>query len=230
MGDGQWYDEREYNTPEARKKREEYNKERERAIEAEKKDICDFVKRLNDDTINSLNKFKQKKYKEYELNSNTAFAKIKDRLDKKSMIENDIKDIKEKLNSRISTFFISENTIKELKKTLEDLTSKLEPLNSDLEKYQTIYDTMKFVEQLRLKYYNEKNTHPNNGLDTIDFFSYLVNCETIVHTTAEYATTDAVVVDTNTNTNDVALAEATRIHNKYLKYKQKYLNLKNKIN
>jgi hypothetical protein len=56
-------------------------------------------------------------------------------------------------------------------------------------------------------------------LSIYEFLSEFSNCEVIVNTTAQYVSTD-----------DVALAEATLIRNKYLKYKQKYLTLKNKIN
>ena len=66
-------------------------------------------------------------------------------------------------------------------------------------------------------------------LSVSEFFSESSYCEVLVHTTAQVVDIDNAKI-VNTNTYNGTLVEATRIHNKYLKYKQKYLNLKNKIN
>ena len=177
---------------------------KERAREAEKKDICDFVKRLDADTVNKLNEIKQKNYSHNELKSSSS---KRDEMQYEILLkQKDIKDI----NEKISYFFISSDTKKELNNKRDGLTATLTSLTSNLEKFKNICKVNVFVDKLRINYNNYKY---NNNLDESSFYSYLLDCDVIT-----YATTTNYVEENN------------RMKNKYLKYKQKYLSLKNKIN
>jgi DNA repair exonuclease SbcCD ATPase subunit len=129
------------------------------------------------------------------------------------MLRNSINEINSELekisNSKFTAFITSKSTIANLNSDLKSLTNELNTLDSRVkrlnEKLINIKDSKAFVDDLHQAYLGKNSSR----LSTSDFFSYLDNCQVIVQ-------------DANTNN--------TLIKNKYLKYKQKYLNLKNKIN
>ena len=116
-------------------------------------------------------------------------------------INNNISNITNELNSILT---IRQTTKDKLNQQLTDLRRQLR----DVGYYKLVVDN---------NFDNYRNI--NELLSISEFFSDLNSCEIIPHARAEVL-----------NTNGVPVAEAIRIRNKYLKYKQKYLSLKNKIN
>ena len=127
-------------------------------------------------------------------------------------INNNISNITNELNSILT---IRQTTKDRLNQRLTDLGRQLR----DVTYYKLVVDS------------NFNDYHNiDERLSISEFFSALNTCEIIPHARAEVLNTNARAEVLNTKINDVAVAEATLIRNKYLKYKQKYLSLKNKIN
>jgi hypothetical protein len=178
--------------------------------EAQKKNMCDFFNSIDNNTAVQLKKIKQQ-YNSYYTFSDRNIIIINDKINKTN----------EELNSM---FTFKQTTKDRLNNELRNLEAQL----LDIHNSKALVDSV---------YNNYKNYHGNGSikLSIAEFFSELSNCEYIVHTTAEVVddpknvqVVNAEVVNGKFNNNN--MVEATRIRNKYLKYKQKYLNLKNKIN
>ena len=147
-----------------------------------------------------LNEIKQKKYPYHKIESSKT--KKEDTNYEIYLIEKKIKNINGTLDSKINKFFTFDSTINELNIERADLTTKLERLNSNLKEFNDKYEVYLFVNNLY-------NTYNHTKLDKDIFYYYLLDCD--------------VITDTTTVAGD-------NMKNKYLKYKQKYLSLKNKIN
>ena len=214
MGDGQWFPER---TKEEREQDEQRYREEKRINELHKKNVCEFLKSVDADTVNKL-KIIKNQYKEYEQLTYTTERDIKMKInlleEEMVMVRNSInetnKELKKISDSKVTAFFTTESTIANLKSDQKSLTDELIRLENQVkrlnEKSINIKNANSFVDNLFQAYRNYLGINTNtNKLYISDFYSYLDNCKVV-------------------NTND------TLIKNKYLKYKQKYLNLKNKLN
>jgi hypothetical protein len=192
--------------------------------------VCDFFNSLDTTTHEQLKTIKQQYKNYYEFDS--LIREINKNIGEYT---NAINTATDELNSRF-TFF---------KTTKEELTMKIRALNQRITNLRTnlenINNFKSFIDNLYPKYKEYVKTVMTTStwkisqhtLNVDKFFSTLVSCERIVHTTAQVVDIPySTVIHTNTNNkeNTNNIPEATRIRNKYLKYKQKYLSLKNKIN
>jgi hypothetical protein len=190
--------------------------------------VCEFFNSLDNDTLKQLKLIKERysKYVEFDTTIRDITSNI---VNYNKTIKTDTAELKSSF-----TFF---------KDTKEGLTRNISTLNQRIINLKTnltdINNSKLFIDNLYLKYKDYVRNNMNNKtwetsqhtLDVYTFFSRLVSCERIVHTTAHVVHTPTVKVVAKTTSNNVeAKTEATLIRNKYLKYKQKYLSLKNKIN
>jgi hypothetical protein len=190
----------------------DYLEKRNRADnEAQKKIVCDFLNSIDYSKVVRLKEIKQR-YNSYEKISENIInpkplghAYTIDDIGKKNTgpLVDSIVDINNKLKSILTIRQTTKDSLN------QQLTSLMAQLND-------IINSKSFVDNI----YDEYSRIPNARLSVGNFFSLLDDCEVLVPTTAEFI---------NQN-NSVETAEARVFKLKYLKYKQKYLNLKNKVN
>ena len=181
--------------------------------EIQKKKICDF--------INIIDPIKLKQLKLIKLHY-SGYSNFDD--DEITLLRNKIADIHDELNTTFNfipiTFSLS--TKKKLNQQLTSLNAKLE---------EVIY-CKSFVDKIHQEF---KLSH-DKYLSVGNFFRMLDDLDKCrpINATAEVINTNATAVviptDKTNKIDSESTLEATKLAQKYFKYKQKYLNLKNKVN
>jgi hypothetical protein len=178
---------------------------------AQKKSVCDFFNSLDDYYVRRLKETK-KLFTNYEqFDEKTIF----DTMDLKKKTEKELKSI----------FTIREDTKKRLNSEVELLIDKASNTYSANTFVEDLYKT--YARHMGINTREDENIKDYKKIFPIsEFFSYLVNCEKVVDTNNVVLNVTTGVAKGVSN----GVAEDSRMKNKYLKYKQKYLSLKNKIN
>jgi len=188
----------------AKREREAAQREA-REREAQKKSVCDFFNSL--DVVYFGRRLKETKqlFTKYEqFDEQAIFATMKD-----------LKETEKELGSFLT---FRDETIQRLnskRDLLSDKVSKMYSANTFVEDLYKTYARSKGITFTNDEIGDKKLVASKKVFPVSDFFSYLNNCELV----------NTKVVNTKVvNTKDI------EFKNKYLKYKQKYLSLKNKIN
>ena len=164
--------------------------------------VCEFINNINYEIAIKIKAITQGYRTCYELDNKISLIN--------NSIEYDTNELK---------WSFKQTTKENLNQKLTNSRNKLIDINNSKSLVDNVYNEY-------IQYIKNLNEMENNSwkigqhtLSLFNFFSQVKTCTLIPHTTSQYASID-----------DVAVAQATRLRNKYLKYKQKYLTLKNKIN
>jgi hypothetical protein len=166
--------------------------------------ICNFINGIDPTRFEELKKITQE-YKSY------------DKFDSKiKLLRDSIAHIMKELNTKILSLI--PRTFKQ--STKDTLNQQLTSLNAELN---AVIYSKSFVDNIHQEYLR----FPGANVNVFEFFLRAGLCRKTINATAVVIPIDKT---DNVPTDNVSTLKASKLAQKYLKYKQKYLSLKNKVN